>query len=79
MRPELSPGIFMVNKTKQSEQSARDAGGAELTSQDVKNILNLINGAEIKVEQAEVVVQLKIKLATYHNRLLAVERGATKQ
>ena len=63
-----------MNEKQDSTPPASDADTVEITSQDVKNVIMLINNADIKVEQAELAVRLKIKLATYHNRLLAVER-----
>jgi len=68
----------MVAKTKAKESAppTTEADKAQLKSQDIKNVLMLINGADIKVEQAEVAVQLKIKLATFHNFLLAKEKDA---
>jgi len=75
-----SPTKRVTPKPKDnSKATASGAGVPELTSNDVKNVLQLINGADIKVEQAELVVQLKMKLATYHNALLAAEKAAEKQ
>lgn len=68
-----------MNEKQNSPSPASDADLMGITSKDVKNVLNLIKGAPINVEDAEIVVALKIKLATLHNRLLAAEDSAAEK
>lgn len=69
--------IRMTEK-QNSTPPPQDGDPVEITSLDVRNIIKLIDASPISVDQAELAVGLKIKLAAFHNRLLATEEAAAE-